>query len=203
MLSKDTENFGLMIANEAMSCEVFTICELVDDNDNIIDSLMMFRKQDVIDVFMSVLSGITEDKTDLYNFDYFIGDAKFLYNASVLVNPYASALLKGMFYALCSSENKKRQFDTYLAIDNTNLIKIGRSSDFFKRLRAMSIGNPTIKMLAVFEGDSEKRWHNRFASKNKKGEWFRLSKSDIKDLIKNNKVVWKNPAFDNMIKDLI
>lgn len=203
MLSKDTENFGLMIANEAMSCEVFTICELVDDNDNIIDSLMMFRKQDVIDIFMSVLSEITEDKTELYNFDYFIGDAKFLYNASVLVNPYASALLKGMFDVLCSSENEKRQFDTYLAIDNTNLIKIGRSFDFFKRLRAMSIGNPTIKMLAVFDGDSEKRLHNRFSSKNKKGEWFRLSKSDIKDLIKNNKVVWKNPAFDNMIKDLI
>ena len=87
------------------------------------------------------------------------------------------------------AKTKKRQFDTYLAIDNTNLIKIGRSFDFFKRLRAMSIGNPTIKMLAVFDGDSEKRWHNRFASKNKKGEWFRLSKSDIKDLIKNNKVV--------------
>ena len=131
MLSKDTENFGLMIANEAMSCEVFTICELVDDNDNIIDSLMMFRKQDVIDVFMSVLSEITEDKTDLYNFDYFIGDAKFLYNAGVIVYPYASALLKGMFDVLCSSENKKRQFDTYLAIDNTNLIKIGRSFNFF------------------------------------------------------------------------
>ena len=203
MLSKDTENFGLMIANDAMSCEVFTICELVDGDNNAIDRLMMFRKQDVIEIFMSVLSEITEDKTELYNFDYFIGDAKFLYNASVLVNPYASALLKGMFDVLCSSENKKRQFDTYLAIDDTNLIKIGRSSDFFKRLRAMSIGNPTIKMLAVFDGDSEKRWHNRFESKNKKGEWFRLSKSDIKDLIKNNKVVWKNPAFDNMIKDLI
>lgn len=108
MLSKDTENFGLMIANEAMSCEVFTICELVDDNDNIIDSLMMFRKQDVIDVFMSVLSEITEDKTDLYNFDYFIGDAKFLYNAGVIIYPYASALLKGMFDVLCSSENKKK-----------------------------------------------------------------------------------------------
>ena len=202
MLSKDTENLGLMIANDAMSCEVFTICELVDDDDKVIDRLMMFRKQDVIEIFMSVLSEITENKTDLYNFDYFIGNAKFLYSAGVIVHPYASALLKGMFDVLCSSENKKSQFDTYLAIDDTNLIKIGRSSNFFERLRAMSIGNPTIKMLAVFDGDSEKRWHNRFASKNEKGEWFHLSKLDIKGLIQNNKVVWKNPAFDNMIKNL-
>lgn len=193
-----------MLASEALACETYKLCSLKDENGNIVDCIMVFRQRNVIETFLSIIKTVTEDKTDKYDMYGFVGASNIVYYLCYNKPIPVCSILYGLIAALGIARRERPRFtQTYLAIDDTGLVKIGKTSDFIRRLNDMSIGNPTIKMLAVFDGDSEKRWHNRFASKNKKGEWFHLSKSDIKDLIQNNKVIWKNPAFDNMIKDLI
>lgn len=81
---------------------------------------------------------------------------------------------------------------TYIMTDNTGLYKIGRSSNIETRLKQLSIGNPSLILLLYIEGNYEKDLHDKFANKHVKGEWYRLSKSDLKWIDKYQPKVLRN-----------
>ena len=69
---------------------------------------------------------------------------------------------------------------TYIASDLSNTYKIGQSTDIKGRIRDLSIGNPTIKLNFIIRGNVESALHKTFKEKRFIGEWYRLTKDDIK-----------------------
>lgn len=77
----------------------------------------------------------------------------------------------------------------YVVSVNSNY-KIGYASDVAARLSDLQVGNPLKLRLAIFIPCSieraarlEKRLQKKFHMKNKRGEWFRLNRQDLKEII--------------------
>lgn len=68
---------------------------------------------------------------------------------------------------------------TYIFSDDSCKYKIGKTTDIKKRFSALSIGNPTLKIIAIINRDVEEELHQHFRRKHIKGEWYDLSASDI------------------------
>ena len=65
--------------------------------------------------------------------------------------------------------------------------KIGKTTNIKQRMRALQYANPIKIELKIIQEIShcitrERDIHDRFDSKRIRGEWFRLTKKDIKDL---------------------
>ncbi len=70
-------------------------------------------------------------------------------------------------------------------LKHDKVYKIGRSTDAARRYKEIKVQMPMkTEEIHVIETDDpvgiEAYWHKRFAKKRLKGEWFSLSKSDIK-----------------------
>ena len=74
---------------------------------------------------------------------------------------------------------------TYFAIDDSGLIKIGRSNDWEKREKQLKTGNANIKIILVLQEDVEVELHKKFYDYQYSGEWYRISKDDINKIINN------------------
>ena len=72
------------------------------------------------------------------------------------------------------------QIWTYIATDLSHTYKIGKSNDIEKRISDLAIGNPNLRLVFTIQADVESRLHTTFKDKNYFGEWFYLSKDDIK-----------------------
>ena len=72
---------------------------------------------------------------------------------------------------------------TYVLTDKSGKYKIGRTSDIKKRVSTLSVGNPTIRIVAIIIGNVEEELHRKFRSKLVKGEWYELSPTDIKYIL--------------------
>ncbi len=129
-------------------------------------------------VFMPTVEFAEEEKCYIRNCD----DDFIL---SVIINSYSLSISKKDL----DSKDKKIESKTYLMIDGNNFIKIGRSYSPIIRERTLQSQNPTIKLIAFCEKDVEKELHLKYHSKRKRGEWFFLSKVDIKNIIKDFKFV--------------
>lgn len=113
---------------------------------------------------------------------------KELYNQ--LLNRVGPILLEARKYDLrheeCARENgikKQEHFQTYLMLDDEErLIKIGKSHDIYTRMSV--IGKRTLSLIAYADTDVEKELHKLYRQKRIKGEWFRLNKDDIDEIIK-------------------
>lgn len=72
------------------------------------------------------------------------------------------------------------------------LIKIGRTSNMPKRMKSLNSMSPVLISLfhvitcdnSFHSRDLENKFHEKFKSKNHHGEWFKLSKADIKSIKK-------------------
>ena len=80
----------------------------------------------------------------------------------------------------------KRKGHVYLLEDSGGYIKIGCSQDVKKRIENIQSNNPTIRVLRLIETSDiaglESELHKAFANKRIKGEWFLLTKDDIKQI---------------------
>lgn len=83
--------------------------------------------------------------------------------------------------------SKQIESKTYLMIDGNGYVKIGKSFSPSARERTLQSENPTIELIAYCNIDIEKKLHVDYKEKRKRGEWFILSKSDIKNIIKKYK----------------
>jgi len=85
-----------------------------------------------------------------------------------------------IFIKWVSQSKHKRVFQTYLFEDRlNNCVKIGKSSDYYKRFKSLSVGNPNLRLLFVINLDVEKQLHIKYDKKRIYGEWFNLNESDI------------------------
>ena len=91
-------------------------------------------------------------------------------------------------------KNLHNKLESYIGIDAvyvvrsgiSNIYKIGHSSDVTKRIKGLSTGNPEpLHVIAVSPGgkDLEKKIHSQFKDFNQKGEWFKIEKSKLVDLL--------------------
>lgn len=75
----------------------------------------------------------------------------------------------------------------YLASDNSGYTKIGQTKNVKARISNLKTANPNIYCFLYFkEGVNvgiEKALHNEFENKRISGEWFDLSKNDIRKII--------------------
>jgi len=79
-------------------------------------------------------------------------------------------------------KSSKKTFIYMMKDGHSGCIKIGRSKDPKVRERTLQSEKPTIEMMGYWPGTyaDEKRLHKMYAHKNVRGEWFRLSKADIR-----------------------
>ena len=74
---------------------------------------------------------------------------------------------------------------TYLMTDSSGYIKIGKTTDVYKRFLSMRTGNPTLKIIASLEKDIETELLLKFKDKKISGEWFSLDKEELHNLMKD------------------
>ena len=80
--------------------------------------------------------------------------------------------------------NKK----TYILKDkNTGYYKIGRSSNPLNREKTLQSEKPTYELIKIFNNDIETKLHKKYNKQNVRGEWFDLSKIQLKYICTNYK----------------
>lgn len=81
--------------------------------------------------------------------------------------------------------NQNKMFTYIMSMKTTNdcdkLYKIGKTKNVEQRLKALKTGSPHIYIVCFGRGISEGKLHQKFADKRVRGEWFRLTLSDIKE----------------------
>lgn len=81
----------------------------------------------------------------------------------------------------------------YIIASGNGLFKIGVASDIKSRLAHIKSGSPVeCELLMTIKYDEksinlEKDLHNKFSSKRVRGEWFALSKDDLKSICSDKK----------------
>lgn len=84
------------------------------------------------------------------------------------------------------SERSRVSSKTYLMKDSLiGYTKIGKSIDVLKRERTLEAQNPNITLLAVCQEDVEKELHQKYKKYRKRGEWFKLNKGQIEEIIRD------------------
>lgn len=68
--------------------------------------------------------------------------------------------------------------------DLLGYLKIGKSVNVLARERTLEAQKPTISLFAVCQRDIEKELHNRYKKYRIRGEWFKLRKKQIDEIIK-------------------
>lgn len=82
------------------------------------------------------------------------------------------------------SNKPTKRSKTYLMLDSsTGFTKIGKACDCSARERTLQSEKPTITLFAVCESNVESELHRKFKHKRLRGEWFDLTKAEIKEII--------------------
>jgi hypothetical protein len=71
--------------------------------------------------------------------------------------------------------------------DNTKFYKIGKSIDPVKREKTLQREKPNIKLIKVWEDDIERELHKKYKDQRVRGEWFVLSKIQVKHICNHYK----------------
>lgn len=98
-----------------------------------------------------------------------------------------SRFIKSINYKYNKATKKKQKPPTfiYLMIDTTNnFYKIGRAKNPEYREQTLQSQKPTIELIDKWESNIkvEKKLHNHFDKKRIRGEWFKLTELDIKNI---------------------
>ena len=79
----------------------------------------------------------------------------------------------------------------YCIVSGNGLFKLGKTEKLKERVRQIKSGSPTQCALLFaeeyFDGDEiEKKYHEKYAKKRVRGEWFALSESDLLEIAPNH-----------------
>lgn len=84
------------------------------------------------------------------------------------------------------TKKKKEQSKTYLMTDkNLGYTKIGKSVNVLQREHTLEAQNPNISLFAVCQQDIERELHMKFKEFRIRGEWFKLNKKQIENIIRD------------------
>lgn len=100
------------------------------------------------------------------------------------------AYMNRIFIELCviSRQEAIPDVKTYFIRCNDK-VKIGRTQDVQRRLKALQTANPdTLTLLGYIEGDLERYLHNKFQKHHFRGEWYYLDQ-EIMDFIKKETIL--------------
>jgi len=71
-----------------------------------------------------------------------------------------------------------------------SLCKIGHTNNLKTRLSMLSCGNPTLELIGYIESDNckilEQRLHEQYAKKRVKGEWFKITIQQAKQVVEEH-----------------
>ena len=100
----------------------------------------------------------------------------------LLINTDARWIQSSLFGAFKEFSLKKPVVYTYIIKGANGQYKIGRSCDIYKRYKSLLTANPDIKIEFIINKDVEYSLHNEYSHKRISGEWFMLSKNDLKSI---------------------
>ena len=134
------------------------------------------------------------DKTDIlgviseFNSDIILKTIKYLDSIlekdDITYLRFKYQLLNNLIYQTKTNLDITNQ-KTYLMKDsNTGLIKIGKAIDPKFRERTLQSEKPTISLFTICDDLVERELHKKYNDKRVRGEWFKLSKDEVSDIIK-------------------
>ena len=101
-------------------------------------------------------------------------------------------------------EEHAKKFSTYILQDNGNkLYKIGRTTNFEKRISVIKTSNPLLKIIGISERDIESELHEKYKNNRMIREWFSFTEKEINYIFKeygfisykNNQYARKHKPF--------
>ena len=95
-----------------------------------------------------------------------------------------------------------KPINTYFAIDDSGLVKIGQSNDWRKRESQLRTGNANVKIILVLKDNVELELHKKFYDKKYSGEWYMVDKNDIRGIISNYPIEFIVENIDYYLNEL-
>jgi hypothetical protein len=175
------DNFDFFIS-ESLSGNCFCNIRLIlisDDGKEIKD--MLFDEKCTTNVLYNLYGTVNKEYHNVI-------DSRLALCNMIGMGEYKSDASSVLCSLLEAHNNNNRRRYTYVMSDNSGLYKIGRSLNPEDRCRIISNINPTVKLEFYIEGDRELELHRHFSSKRKKGEWFELTKTDLKYIRNYNNI---------------
>ena len=99
-------------------------------------------------------------------------------------------------------EYPNKQMNTYFAIDDSGLVKIGRSNDWNKREGQLKTGNANVRIILVLKDNVETELHRKFYNKQYRGEWYMITKEDIISIMNSYNVEYKDENIGYYLSEL-
>lgn len=95
-----------------------------------------------------------------------------------------------------------KPIQTYFAIDDSGLVKIGRSNDWKKREGQLKTGNANVKIILVLKDNVETELHRKFYDKQYRGEWYKITKDEIINIMNSYDVEYKDENIGYYLSEL-
>ena len=112
-------------------------------------------------------------------------------------------LIRNSIYQISSYDNiPHKPIQTYFAIDDSGLVKIGRSNDWKKREGQLKTGNANVKIILVLKDNVETELHRKFYGKQYRGEWYMITKDDIISIMNGYNVEYKDENIGYYLSEL-
>lgn len=113
------------------------------------------------------------------------------------------ALIKNAINHINTYERKPHiSTQTYFAIDDSGLVKIGRSDNWKKREYQLKTGNANAKIILVLKDNMETELHKKFYDKQYRGEWYMITKDDIISIMNSYNVEYKDENIGYYLSEL-
>lgn len=91
---------------------------------------------------------------------------------------------------------------TYFAVDDSGLVKIGRSNDWKKREGQLKTGNANVRIILVLKDNVETELHRKFYDKQYRGEWYKITKDEIINIMDSYDVEYKDENIGYYLSEL-
>lgn len=130
---------------------------------------------------ISLMFFVTEAKYNRNEYMYFEGEQSYFRTVSVQILLESIPLINQKLDTYKSKD--KKSYKTYLMVDDsTGLYKIGKSKDPKYREGTFQSAKPTVRMLLTCDLNIETALHREYDDKRVRGEWFRLTPADVKNI---------------------
>lgn len=111
-------------------------------------------------------------------------------------------LIRNSIQQIRSYDYIPKPIQTYFAVDDSGLVKIGRSIDWKKREGQLKTGNANVKIILVLKDNIETELHRKFYDKQYRGEWYKITKDEIINIMDSYNVEYKDENIGYYLSEL-